>query len=141
MTDISSKRCRARLALVWFIGAGIIFLILVIQSMGGRVYGDKVDEAWGWFLPTIMPTLSMIIGVMVLTARQEASDRSIDGLLFQLTLSLSIIYLLTVAATILAHPLVSASPLELMSRSNLWLGPMQGLVAAALGAFFVGEHD
>ena len=30
-------------------------------------------------------------------------------------------------------------PLELMMQSSLYLGPFQGLVAAALGAFFVSK--
>ena len=31
---------------------------------------------------------------------------------------------------------------ELMKRANLWLAPIQGIVAAALGAFFVrGSHS
>jgi hypothetical protein len=28
-------------------------------------------------------------------------------------------------------------PLNLMTQSNLWLGPFQGLVTASIGAFFV----
>jgi hypothetical protein len=38
---------------------------------------------------------------------------------------------------ILAQPLTQLPALELMRQSNLYLGPLQGLVAAALGAFFI----
>ena len=140
MTKVPARRCRIWLARVWFSGAGLVFIILVVQSMMGSVYGDKVEEAWGWFLPTIMPTLSMIIGVLVLSVQSKVPDRQVDKFVFDLTIWLSAIYLTAVAATIFAQPVVKASPLELMTRSNLWLGPMQGLVAAALGAFFAGEE-
>ena len=46
---------------------------------------------------------------------------------------------LVVALSILLHPVSSMTPLELMEASNMWLGPLQGLVTAALGAFFRGE--
>lgn len=49
----------------------------------------------------------------------------------------SVFYLLLVAVTILAQPfLQDVSPIELMHRSNLWLGPLQGLTAGVLAAFF-----
>ena len=61
---------------------------------------------------------------------------SARGLLW-LGVGLSVFYLLLVAVTILAQPfLQDVSPIELMHRSNLWLGPLQGLAAGVLAAFF-----
>ena len=59
---------------------------------------------------------------------------------FRLSGGLSALYLATVAATLYLQPLTPWGPLELMQRSNLWLGPMQGLVVASLGAFFVRQQ-
>jgi hypothetical protein len=57
--------------------------------------------------------------------------------LFWLGAGLSLFYLLLVALSILLQPLLAeTSPLTLMQRSNLWLGPLQGLCVAALGFFF-----
>lgn len=125
---------------VWMAGAGLVFTILVVQSLVGR-YGAQSQEAWAWYLPTVMPTLSLIIGVLVSDFRSAATDAqpmpvSAKGLLW-LGLGLSVFYLLLVAITILAQPfLQDVSPIDLMHRSNLWLGPLQGLTAGVLAAFF-----
>ncbi len=60
--QVSMAQCEARLATLWFIGAGTLFTVVLIQTIMGH-YGDKIDEVWGWFLPTVMPTLSLVIGV------------------------------------------------------------------------------
>lgn len=125
---------------VWLGGAGLVFLILVGQSLVGR-YGSQSQEAWAWYLPTVMPTLSLIIGVLVSDFRNANADTqplpvSAKGLLW-LGVALSVFYLLLVAVTILAQPfLQDVSPIELMHRSNLWLGPLQGITAGVLAAFF-----
>lgn len=144
-------------ASIWLGGAGLVFLILVVQSLVGR-YGSQSEDAWAWYLPTVMPTLSLIIGVLATdfriaatasatasatatTTTTTANDAKVlpvsaRGLLW-LGVGLSVFYLLLVAVTILAQPfLQDVSPIELMHRSNLWLGPLQGLTAGVLAAFF-----
>ena len=127
-------------ASVWLGGAGLVFSILVVQSLVGR-YGTQSQDAWAWYLPTVMPTLSLIIGVLVSDFRAASANAkplpvSTKGLLW-LGLGLSVFYLLLVAVTILVQPfLQDVSPIELMHRSNLWLGPLQGLTAGVLAAFF-----
>lgn len=138
---ISTSTCKRRLAILWFIGGLAFFLLLVFQSIFGK-YGAKVEEAWAWFLPTIMPTLSLIIGVLVFDAAAAGgTDKQIERFTFQLAFGLSAVYLVLVGLIPLVQPFTSLSPFELMKRSGLWLGPLQGLVAASLGAFFVkGER-
>ena len=51
----------------------------------------------------------------------------------------SVFYLAMVSLTLLVQPFLTTPALELMQRSNLWLGPLQGLAAATLGAFFRGN--
>jgi hypothetical protein len=63
--------------------------------------------------------------------------RSADAFLYRLALWLSCAYLLLILLSILVQPFAPLPPLALMQQSNLWLGPLQGLVAGALGAFFV----
>jgi hypothetical protein len=41
-----------------------------------------------------------------------------------------------VTLTIILQPFAALDPLTLVKQSNLWLGPLQGLVSAALVAFF-----
>jgi len=137
--QISTKMCRRRLAILWF--GFVLFIVLVLQSVFGR-FGDWVEDAWSWFLPSIMPTLSLIVGVLVLdvTSGRDA-EKKVDSFFFWLAFLLSAVYLVLVATTLFLQPFTGVPLRGLMKLSNLWLGPLQGLVAAALGAFFVkGER-
>jgi hypothetical protein len=134
---------RIKLARVWLIGAGLLFMILVMQSLL-HVYGDLTQEAWAWFLPTVLPTLSMIISVLTYTALDPvAGDSQVRRSFVSIALWLSSVYLLTVMLTIMIQPYASRNAAEavgLMRTSNLWLGPFQGLVASALGTLFASKE-
>ena len=135
--DLPMMRCKRRLATIWFLLAGVIFLLLVIQTVMGA-YGPRATEAWGWFLPNVMPTLSLIVGVLVLDQMgRGVKTRTANAFLYRLALGLSCAYLLLILLSILIQPFAPLARLELMHQSNLWLGPLQGLVAGALGAFFI----
>lgn len=134
---ISWVGARRKLATLWFTGAGLIFFVLLLQSILNR-YGANVDEVWEWFLPTIMPTLSLIIGVLVMdTVGKGTKIHTVDGFFFWLAFALSLAYLVVVLLTIFLAPFSRLTGIELMKQSNLWLGPFQGLVSASLGAFFI----
>ncbi|HXU29684.1 MAG TPA: hypothetical protein VN851_03815 [Thermoanaerobaculia bacterium] len=123
--------------MLWLIGSGALFLIFIIQSIGQK-YGARVQDAWGWLLPTIMPTLSLMVGVLVSNAGmpQPKTGKS-DRFIFFLALGFSFAYLTAVISTVLVQPFVKGNPLDLFRMSSLWLGPLQGLVAAVLGVFFI----
>ena len=131
-----SKKC---LALLWFSGSGIIFFVMLFQTFFGH-FEKNAGEAWGWFLPTIMPSLSLIIGVF---ASDVIGDRiqiqHVDKFIFTLSYSLSFVYLFSVSLTLLIQPFTQLSPIALMKVSNFFLGPFQGLVAASLGIFFYNK--
>jgi hypothetical protein len=135
---ISVHVCRQRLATVWFIGAGLIVALQVAQTIAGR-FGDHVDQAWGWLLPNVMPTSTLIVAVLVQEALGEnpRASQAVDVFLYRLTLGLCAAYLLLLLVTMLAQPLSSTPIISMMEKSNLWLGPVQGLATAALGAFFI----
>ena len=134
-TDVN--RCKRSLATLWMLGAAAIFAVMLTQSFFGH-YGDDLASAWGWVLPTILPTLSLIIGVLVAGAvRPHETARKVDRFLFRLSIGLSVAYLLVVLATILIQPISPLPPPELMRQSHLWLAPFQGLVTGCLGAFFI----
>ncbi len=137
MSSIANTQARRWVSLVWFPGAGFLFLIVLLQTIFGK-YGEHSADAWGWLLPAVMPTLSLILGVLVSDqlGRSEAREEA-DRFLFVMVLVLSIFYLLVVSSTLLLAPFAAMSPLELMKASSLWLGPLQGLVCAGLSAFFV----
>lgn len=137
--QISTLKCKKALALLWFVGGGAFFLFMLFQTIFQR-YGNRVDEAWSWFFPTIMPTLSFMLGVFVMEALHKGDTRpTVDRFVFLLSFGLSLVYLLAVALVLLLQDFAD-SPFEVMTQSNLYLGPWQGLVAASLGAFFV-QHQ
>jgi hypothetical protein len=132
--DVSQKR----LATVWLIGAGLLIVLLQVQSMR-LIYGHKPEEAWAWLLPTFMPTLLLIVGAMVKKARQDSDQEvTVDHFMYSLSLYLSMAYLIMVLLTWFLSNF-STDPVDQLKLSNLWLSPVQGLVSLALGAFFVSQ--
>jgi len=114
---------------------------VVLQSLFGR-FGDKTQEAWGWLLPTIIPSLGMIITVLGYTAlNTETLASVVRATFFRIATWLSVFYLFLIVLTIVIQPLTARDPLDLMRMSNLWLGPCQGLVASALGVLFVSKQQ
>lgn len=138
---VSMQKSKKYLAAIWFAGGGAVFLIVLGQSFLGH-YGTDVEQVWGWLLPTIMPTLSLIIGVIVADAKDKnAHKKTVDQFIYRLAFSLSLLYLLAVLLTILVQPISPIPPIELMKQSQLWLGPFQGLVSASIGVFFTRSEE
>jgi hypothetical protein len=132
------ERCRKSLATVWFTGAALTFTLIFLQTLFGKFDGAE-KRAWSWYLPTVMPTLSLIIGALVTDRRSEpsADARCVDPFLYRLAMSLSAAYFLVMLGPVMAQPFTDMTILEVLDLSSLWLGPLQGLVAASLGAFFI----
>jgi hypothetical protein len=135
-----------KLALVWFLGAAIPGLILLLQSLLGK-YSDSLQEVWGWFVPTVGPTLGLMIGTIGAgalseTAGSKMSERYVTRFFFRTALSLSAIYLLILTLTLLFEPF-SPSPykgIKLYNVANYWLAPVQSLVVAALSVLFGSQR-
>ncbi len=140
MTFVDIGPCKVRLAQLWLAGGAVLYGILLAQSLIGY-YGEEVADAWSWLLPTTLPTLSLIVGLLVAdTKRKPKKTDQVNRFVFQLAMGLSAFYLTAVLLTLLVQPLIEFAPPEVMKRSNLWLAPLQGLVAAALGAFYTSTR-
>ncbi len=132
------QTAKKKLALIWFLIGGLLFIVMFLQTLF-NYYDDKTKDAWSWFLPTVMPTLSLMIGVFI-TEESEGNiqDKPVSSFLYRLSFTLSIVYLVMVSLVILAKPLLPIQdPFEVMKISSLGLGPLQGLVVACIGVFFV----
>ena len=128
-----------RLVTVWFSGSGFLFALLLAQTISGK-YGSEAKEAWALILPTFVPSLFLLVGTLIAEATgptDPAETVTVDRFFFRLSEFLSIAYLATVILLILLSPFSRISQPELIKLSHLWLAPFQGLVTAALGAFFV----
>jgi len=136
----SITKWQHKLALVWFIGSGLILLVMLVPTFGGAL-GDEKKQAWEWFIQMIMPILTVIIGSWGASIAKNQHSENLDTFYYRLCLGISAFYLLLVIVTILIYPIVNhydplISILKLMDISKYWLVPLQGLVGLALGAFF-----
>ena len=145
--NVSLKLVRLKLAKIWFPSCGFICAILIIQSLFGT-YGVDVQRVWGWALPNFLPTLGLMVSVFAAGALQniEADKIFVKKNFSGLAIGLSIFYLMLLVISIVSTPLVNfviAGPFveatKIMETSNLWLGPIQGLVAVVLGVLFFSK--
>jgi len=135
-TTVPLSRARSRLAGQWLIGAGVIFLLLILQSVFGK-YHDKAQQVWSWALPSLMPTLTLIISVLGANALEPQDEGgSVRKSFYYLAMWLSTAYLMLILFTILIEPFTTFDSAQLLNLSNLWLGPFQGFVASAIGLLF-----
>ena len=134
------ETARNTLATAWFAGSGGILLVLIVQSILGK-YEDDLQKVWAWFVPTVVPSLSLMLGVIAADALGGTTDpRNVKVAFFRLARTLSYFYLSILGLTILLEPYSPTPGVELFTLSNYWLGPVQGLVVAAVGALFTTQE-
>lgn len=140
----SMRECRIGLSLLWFWGSLILFAVLMVQTLSGKyeiaIPGEalesKAKEAWSWFLPTVLPTLSLMIGVFWSDFKKEDKKITVDRSKYRFAFGLSFAYLLSVGMIFFLGPFFNKSQLELMKLSTLGLVPFQGLVCLLVGKYF-----
>ena len=132
MRTISITSGRRRLFALWTISCGLLFLLLITQSILNPD-ADQARAQWEWFLPSVMPTLSLIVGVFVST---ERSSGNLDIMIYRVAFWGSVLYLMMVSIVPTSRPFQLQTPAEIMRMSHLWQGPFQGITAAAVGVFF-----
>lgn len=135
---ISSNEAQRRLATIWFSFGGGLFALVVAQSLTDR-YGEKTEEVWQWFLPTLLPNLSLMLGSFVtgIQSGSKATSKSVPLFFYRIAFALSAFYLVVVLSTMVVIVGTLADPVLALKKSSLWLSPLQALVAIAIGAFFV----
>jgi hypothetical protein len=138
--------CQRRLAILWLAGAGAAFLLVLVQTIGGT-YGEESGRAWAWLVPAVVPTVSLIVGVIIAQGKQPETGITVSSMAYNLSWWLSLLYLTLVFITPLLEPLTGTepltdakNPLDFLAASAAWLGPVQGLVGIALGGFFVARE-
>jgi hypothetical protein len=136
---ISLAATRATLARVWLMGAGFSALILVVSSiLRGRA--DAARETWSWFLPLVLPTIGLMVGVLGAAAMTQRRETYVRKSFVDIAFWMSVAYLVLLSLTILLEPFSPLRGAELHGMSNYWMGPFQSLVVAALGYLFTSEE-
>lgn len=136
---VDLERARNYLAIIWITGATLTCALAIGQSIMGRLTGFE-DAFWGWFGPTIFPTLGLIFGAIGgMALDEEPERRTVKRFFFRLAVGLSIAYLLVLLLTMLAEPIAGSHDMRFFIFSNRWLQPLQALVAIALGTLFASR--
>ena len=132
---IQFSKAKKIMAVVWLLFSAIIFTIFIILTI--TKFGEESQVAWNWLLPSILPTLSLIIGILVTDARSATSqEHKVNKFYYYLALGFSLFYLCLLLSLILFHGSFPIGIDEMFKRSNLFLAPIQGLVSAVIGIFY-----
>lgn len=126
-----------KLTVLWSCGGILALIVLIIQSIF-NYWTEHVSDAWNWLLPTISPTLGLIISTAVAEAlKGQPKEKVVQGMSFHLAFWLSALYLICVFVVLLGGNFLPANSLQLIKLSGLWMGPIQGLLSGLIGVFFV----
>lgn len=141
MSRMPLERARARMSILWFLGAGVISVVMIILSVADY-YQDQVADIWGWLLPLVIPTLALMISVLGANAlKPDMGQIHVSRFFFNLAFWVSTVYLLLILLMIIIEPASIHDTLEFLNLSNYWLAPMQGLAASAIGALFYTKQE
>lgn len=141
MKTVPLTFARKLITVLWFVGFALNFVLFLLQNWNGAYAGSNKD-AWAWFLPTVIPSVSLIVGTIIYDSVKNTPGKTrVDRFPLWLTFSISLLYLLTLLATIGAAPNFNGGekPLAFLQSSSVYLNPLQGLVGITLGAFFVAR--
>lgn len=132
---ISIVTGQRRLAILWGAGSFLGLLVLVIETYG-KVWGSLAPEAFGWFLPMVVPTLTLIVGSVVAEQTKEIPSTSeVTPLAFWVTFWVSAAYLTFITVAVISTAW-DDTPISVLKTSSLWLSPLQALVGGSIGVFF-----
>ena len=126
--------------LAWFLGIAPSFVLVTIRTL--TEYRPEAQDVWAWFSPVVAPTLSVIIGGYIASARAaDVRNRRVDGFLYRVSLGVSAFYLTIIfVLVIVTSGLDVWDALDTFRAANLPLGLVQGVVTALLAYFFVSSE-
>lgn len=134
--SISMLKCQTRLMLVWVIGCVLLLLVAWLQIINGH-YGENGTDVWQWLLPSISPTLSLVVGVWthkVLIKRKDT--QKVSKGLYRIVFFASIVYLGFIGAIFAIQPMVARPPLDVIRNSTILTAALQSVMCAFIGIFF-----
>lgn len=148
MKQIKFSDARKRLVVQWMVFTSIIFVIYFIQTLTGR-YEKYESEVWEWLFKLIIPSLSLMIGVLISQVSAPASEVETDVFYFRLATWISYFFLVVLLLSAFLIPIIhlqqnrnlsiteAPRPItDAMKSYNIFLLPLQGFCTLTLGLFF-----
>lgn len=131
------ESAKKKLATLWFVSSGIIFLIMLTQTISGK-FDNHLGDAWGWFIQSLMPTLSLVCTIFAFdTEDVPTSVRIVDPFHFRAAFSVSLFYLIVLLVVILAIGITKTPWVLWLKQSSHYLAVFQGILSVAVGMFFI----
>ena len=109
---IPLQQGRRSLAIIWLVCGGILFGYLVLQTVLNH-FGDRTEEVWSWLLPTVLPSMSLIVAALFVSRHSERA--TVDRFAFRVAFAMSLAYLLVVILIVVVQP--PTQPLRLICLS------------------------
>lgn len=123
MATFSVSFARRRLLRVALIGGGIIFMILLAQTIGNK-HGETVGVLWIRYLVLWLPLLLAMIGVMWYPAPGHRADRP----LFLTARILLWLYFVAHLAVFLLEPMSSRPLIEMIRPASFGFLPVEVII-------------
>lgn len=129
-------RARFLLSLCWVLGVTPLLLLMVARSVTRFYHGD-ITELWSWLTQLLLPVLGVIFASWSVKGA-HADDTDVKSKsVFWFTFGLSCFYLVTIYLVVFLEPQSPDDWSSVFRSSGIYLGFFQGLVASALGKFFI----
>lgn len=129
---------RLLLTYVWWVWGLLLFTIVIYFTMKADG-ADKAQQAWQWFLPNLMPVLSLVGAAAYQEGKMNEAGRvQRAGPMLAATLGISAFYLVVLSACTL-QLVFSGDPIAAVRPTGLFLGPLQAATTTFLGLFFVRD--
>lgn len=118
---------------IWGIGAGVLSLIVFVQSALGK-YGPDARMALSWLLTGVAPTLSLVCTAAFADSSKRWREGLADKFRYRMAAAGSIAYLLALVGLLFLEPFVELTAFQLFELSELPLAVWQALAVAAITA-------
>jgi hypothetical protein len=139
MKMISLSKAKEHLVKLWTIGFLLLFLFFFLQTVTQRYVGIT-NEAWGWFLPHLLPTLTIIIGGYFFDVnRKDATINIIPATSFKISYVISVSYFIIVFIIIFSYRNVNGNILEYYQSYNVVLSAIQSLISGSVVFLFTKQ--
>lgn len=129
------RESQLTLIALW-VGGVLPALLLLLEDTLVRQSSDAA-RGWGWLLSATMPTIGLVLGAFTKTPQAQQSGPSFDMPFFHLTVGMSCFYLLVVNLFVFSMWFLRTYSSGVFGTISSVLGPIQGLLTAALGFFFI----